>query len=157
MATTTSSPGHQPSLRDAQRAVTERRIVDALAALIGDEHPLEISMAAVAKRAGVSEPTLFRHFPTKRDLFAALAGHQYRTVTADLAPDSVEELLEAVRAVFERSSSLENSVRWTLAAPDPDRVPRPNATARLSMLHTSLQEGMSTLDGPSQEFLLRSV
>jgi hypothetical protein len=30
----------------------------ALAALIDDEHPLEISMAAVAHRAGVFEPTL---------------------------------------------------------------------------------------------------
>ena len=70
----------RPSLRQAQRAVTEQRIIQALAALIDEEHPLEISMTAVAKRAEVSEPTLYRHFPTKRDLFAALAGHQFRTV-----------------------------------------------------------------------------
>ena len=76
MATDTS----RPSLRQAQRAVTEQRIIEALAALIDEEHPLEISMAAVAKRAAVSEPTLYRHFPTKRDLFAALAGYQFRTV-----------------------------------------------------------------------------
>src|ERR1700737_66869 len=74
------------SLREAQRAVTEQRIIEALAALIDEEHPLEISMAAVARRAGVSEPTLYRHFPAKRDLFAALAGHLFRVVSAGLAP-----------------------------------------------------------------------
>lgn len=42
------------SLRQAQRAVTEQRIIEALTALIDEEHPLEISMATVAKRAAVS-------------------------------------------------------------------------------------------------------
>ena len=39
-----------PSLRQAQWAVTEQRIIEALTALIDEEHPLEISMATVAKR-----------------------------------------------------------------------------------------------------------
>ena len=103
--------------------VTEQWIIEALAALIDEEHPLEISMAAVAKRAAVSEPTLYRHFPTKRDLFAALVGYQFRTVAAGLAPASVDDLADAVRTVFQRSAALENVVRWTLAATDPQRVP----------------------------------
>ena len=98
----------RPSLRQAQRAVTEQRIIEALAALIDEEHPLEISMAAVAKRAAVSEPTLYRHFPTKRDLFAALAGYQFRAVAAGLAPASADDLAEAVRTVFRRSADMEN-------------------------------------------------
>src|SRR5579863_10190163 len=124
----------RPSLREAQRAVTEQRIIGALAALIDEEHPLEISMTAVARRAGVSEPTLYRHFPTKRDLFAALAGYQFQALTAGLAPASAGDLAEAVRTVFQRAAVMENSVRWTLAAPDPERVPRPSVQARLSML-----------------------
>lgn len=151
MATDTS----RPSLRDAQRAVTEQRIVEALLALIDEEHPLEISMSAVAKRAGVSEPTLYRHFPTKRDLFAALAGYQFRTVAAGLAPASVDDVAGAVRTVFRRSAALENSVRWTLAAPDPERVPRPNAGARLAMLRTAL--GDTGADDETAEMLLRTV
>jgi len=147
----------RPSLREAQRAVTEQRIVDALAALIDDEHPFEISMAAVAKRAGVSEPTLYRHFPTKRDLFAALAGHQFRSVTAGLAPQSPADLADAVRAVFQRAAATENIIRWTLAATDPDRIPRPHAQARLDMLRTALGTGAGPQDTPDQEFLLRTV
>jgi AcrR family transcriptional regulator len=144
----------RPSLRHAQRAVTEQRIVEALAALIDEEHPLEISMAAVAKRAGVSEPTLYRHFPTKRDLFAALAGHQFRTVAAGLAPASPGDLAQAVRTVFERSADIEHTVRWTLAAPDPERVPRPNVQARLAMLRTALSDVLDGLDDDTAQFLL---
>ena len=150
MATESSTP----SLRAAQRAVTEQRIVDALAGLIDDEHPFEISMAAVARRAGVSEPTLYRHFPTKRDLFAALAGHQFHTVTAGLAPQSPGELADAVKTVFERAATRENTIRWTLAGTDPQRVPRPNAQARLAMLRTAL--GIEPGD-QTAEFLVRTV
>src|ERR1700758_3131617 len=94
----------RPSLRQAQRQVTEQRIIQALAALVDEEHPLEIPRAAAATRAAVSEPTLSPHFPTKRDLFAALAGYQFRTVAAGLAPASAEELADAVRTVFQRSA-----------------------------------------------------
>jgi len=152
MATETS----RSSLRDAQRAVTEQRIIEALAALIDEEHPLEISMTAVARRAAVSEPTLYRHFPTKRDLFAALAGYQFETVTAGLAPVSADDLADAVGTVFQRSAAMENSIRWALAAPDPERVPRSNVQARLAMLRTALGDGAEE-DGEVTQFLLRTI
>jgi AcrR family transcriptional regulator len=145
----------RPSLRQAQRAVTEQRIIEALAALIDEEHPLEISMAAVAQRAGVSEPTLYRHFPTKRDLFAALAGYQFRTVAAGITPASADELADAVRTVFERSAAMENVVRWTLAATDPERVPRPNVQARLDVLRNALGDLADNED--DAQFLLCTV
>jgi AcrR family transcriptional regulator len=152
-----ASDTSRPSLRQAQRAVTEQRIIEALAALIDEEHPLEISMAAVAKRAGVSEPTLYRHFPTKRDLFAALASHLFRIVAAGLAPASADDLADAVRTVFRRSAAMENPVRWTLAAPDPARVPRPNVQARLAMLRAALPERAADADDGSSRFLLRTA
>jgi AcrR family transcriptional regulator len=147
----------RPSLREAQRAVTEQRIVEALAALIDQEHPLEISMTAVAKRAGVSEPTVYRHFPTKRDLFAGLARRQFQAVAAGLAPASPDDLAQAVRTVFRRSAEMENTVRWTLAAPDPQRVPRPNVQARLAMLRTALRDVLQDLDDDTAQLLLRTV
>jgi AcrR family transcriptional regulator len=152
MATDTS----RPSLRQAQRAVTEQRIIEALAALIDEEHPLEISMAAVAKRAAVSEPTVYRHFPTKRDLFAALAGYQFRAVAAGLAPASVDDLADAVGTVFRRAADMEHVVRWTLAATDPERIPRPNVAARLAMLRTALGDRAEG-DDEAAQFLLRTV
>jgi AcrR family transcriptional regulator len=111
-------------------------------------------MAAVAKRAGVSEPTLYRHFPTKRDLFAALAGYQFHSVAGGLAPASADDLADAVGAVYQRAAGLENLVRWTLAATDPQRIPRPNVEARLAMLRTALGNQACGSDG---EFLVRTV
>ncbi|HUA41109.1 MAG TPA: TetR/AcrR family transcriptional regulator [Streptosporangiaceae bacterium] len=146
----------RPSLREAQRAVTEQRIIDALVDLIDQEHPLEISMTAVARRAGVSEPTLYRHFPTKRHLFAGLARHQFQAVTVGLAPASADDLADAVRVVFERSAGMEHSIRWTLAAPDPEGVPRPNVDARLSMLRAALGSPAEE-DGDAAQFLLCTV
>jgi len=147
----------RPSLREAQRAVTEQRIIDALTTMINEEHPLEISMTAVAKRAGVSEPTVYRHFSTKRDLFAALARRQFHAVTAGLAPASADDLGQAVRTVFQRSAGIENTVRWTLAAPDPERVPRPNVQAGLAMLRTALRDVLDALDDDTAQYLLRTV
>lgn len=143
------------SLRDAQRRVTRERIVGALTELIEQEHPFEVSMADVAARAGVSEPTLYRHFATKRDLFAALAGSQYRHVTEGLAPASVDELVAAVRTVYQRAEAIEPTVRWTLAAPDPERVPRPNADARIAMLRTALDASLAGMRDSDQEHLIR--
>jgi AcrR family transcriptional regulator len=140
----------RPSLRDAQRKVTEQRIIEALIGLIDEEHPLEISMSAVAKRAGVSEPTLYRHFPTKRDLFVALARHYYGTVADGLAPASVDDLAGAVTTVFRRTADQETVIRWMLAAPDPERVPRPNVSKRLAMLRTAL-------GGTDDDHLLRAM
>jgi AcrR family transcriptional regulator len=150
-----ASDTSRPSLREAQRAVTEQRIIEALATLIDQEHPLEISMTAVARQAGVSEPTLYRHFPTKRDLFAALAGYQFRTVAAGLAPASPDDLADAVRTVFQRSAEMENVIRWTLAATDPQRVPRPNVQARLAMLRTAA--GGQADGDDDTKFLLRTM
>jgi AcrR family transcriptional regulator len=104
----------------------------------------------------VSEPTLYRHFPAKRDLFAALAGYQFQTVAAGLAPASVDDLADAVRTVFQRSADMENVIRWTLAATDPQRVPRPNVQARLAMLRTALGGQASTADDHAT-FLLHTV
>ena len=151
-----ASDTSRPSLRQVQRAVTEQRIIEALAMLIDEEHPLEISMAAVAKRAAVSEPTLYRHFPTKRDLFAALAGYQFRTVAAGLAPASADDVADAVRTVFQRSAAMENVVRWTLAATDPERVPRRNVQARLDMLRTALGDQAGS-DDEEAGFLLHTI
>ncbi len=65
------------SLRDLERETKkfqapstdkERSIVDAAVALIGERGVDGATTAAIAKRAGVTEKTLFRYFPYKSDL-----------------------------------------------------------------------------------------
>jgi AcrR family transcriptional regulator len=65
------------SLRDLERETKkfqapatdkERSIIEAAVALIGERGIDGATTAGIAKRAGVTEKTLFRYFPSKRDL-----------------------------------------------------------------------------------------
>ena len=58
--------------RQAQASATADRILAALVDLLLEERPTSVSIPAVATRAGVSVRTVYHHFPTKEDLFAAL-------------------------------------------------------------------------------------
>lgn len=61
------------SLRDDQIALTRRRIVDAVAQLLVEADPSALSIPVVAKRAGVSVRTVYRHFEDKAALVRSVA------------------------------------------------------------------------------------
>ena len=63
--------GLPPTERTAARsAATRRRIVAAARGLIAEGGYAAAQVAAVAERAGVATGTVYRHFPSKADLFA---------------------------------------------------------------------------------------
>jgi AcrR family transcriptional regulator len=61
------------SLRDEQKALTERKILDAVLTLVAREGSDQITVPAVARESGVSVPTIYRHFPTKDAMVDAAA------------------------------------------------------------------------------------
>ena len=54
---------------------TRRRITEAAVELHGTVGPARTTISAVAERAGVQRHTVYRHFPTEKDLFAACSSH----------------------------------------------------------------------------------
>ncbi|MEA2449041.1 MAG: hypothetical protein QOG63_973 [Thermoleophilaceae bacterium] len=56
-------------------ADTRRRITEAAMELHGSVGPARTTVTAVAERAGVQRHTVYRHFPTEDELFAACSGH----------------------------------------------------------------------------------
>jgi AcrR family transcriptional regulator len=54
---------------------THRRITEAAMELHGTVGPARTTVSAVAERAGVQRHTVYRHFPTENDLFAACSAH----------------------------------------------------------------------------------
>lgn len=54
---------------------TRQRITEAAVRLHTTVGPSEASFSAVAEEAGVTRLTLYRHFPSRDDLFAACMGH----------------------------------------------------------------------------------
>jgi AcrR family transcriptional regulator len=65
----TMSPADRAMRADAER--NRRRLLDAAQELFR-ERGLEVGVAEIAQRAGVGRGTLFRNFPTKQDLIAAI-------------------------------------------------------------------------------------
>lgn len=61
------------SLRDQQAELTRELILRAVAELLQDEGAGEVSMPDVARKAGVSLRTVYRHFAAREDLLAAAA------------------------------------------------------------------------------------
>lgn len=54
---------------------TRRRILDAVVDLHATVGPARTSVSAVAKRAGVERPTVYRHFPDEPAMLAACSAH----------------------------------------------------------------------------------
>lgn len=62
---------HETSLREKYAEMTRQAIVAAFVEALEDEAADDISMASIAKRAKVAERTIYRHFKTRGELFAA--------------------------------------------------------------------------------------
>jgi AcrR family transcriptional regulator len=105
--------------RAEEMAETHRRITDAAIELHGTVGPSRTTLSAVAKRAGVERRTLYRHFPTEADLFAACSTHYF---TANPWPDlgtwraigdpqqRLERALDELYAYYERTEPMLSNV-----------------------------------------------
>lgn len=61
------------TLRDRQAAQTRELILDALTTLLGDRRADEVTTRDMAAAAGVSERTVYRHFPDREALLEGLS------------------------------------------------------------------------------------
>ena len=63
------------TLRAEKLEETRQRIVEATLALHEELGPARTTVAAIAKRASVSRPTVYNQFPDDLSLFSACSGH----------------------------------------------------------------------------------
>jgi len=124
---------YRSELRVQQAEETRARILDAALRVIAGGLAF-VSVPGVAREAGVSVPTIYRHFATKHDLLAAVYPHAMRRAGLDEAviPGSMDELRQGLRAYFERTDSLGDLARAAMASPASDDVRRLNIPRRLA-------------------------
>lgn len=121
-------------LRTEQAEETRERILDATVRAAA-KSPSGISIPEVAREAGVSVPTVYRHFRTKRELFEEVAPHLGRRAGFAPLPEprSVEEFHEMVRTVFGGLDSLGEVARRAMVSADADQSRRAAMPARLAI------------------------
>jgi AcrR family transcriptional regulator len=95
-------------LRRQRAAETRQRIVTAGAELL-HEYPTwnwrELTVRAVAKRSGVNERTVYRHFPSERELRDAVMHRLEQEANVDLTGMRLEDIAGIARKILEYTSS----------------------------------------------------
>jgi AcrR family transcriptional regulator len=141
---------YRSELRSQQAEATRQRILDATGRVMAGGLAF-VSIPAVAREAGVSVPTVYRHFPTKHDLLAAIYPHALRRAGLDevAVPRSMDELRHGLRAHFGRTDSLLDLARAAMASPASDEVRRlsmPRRLAAFRQVADSIEPKLSKAD-----------
>jgi AcrR family transcriptional regulator len=121
-------------LRAQQAEDTRGRILDATVRVMA-RGIASLSIPAVAREAGVSIPTVYRHFGTKTDLLSAVYPHIERRAGFDqlVPPRSIDGLRDGVRSIFERLESFDDLARAAMASPAADESRRLNMPDRFAL------------------------
>jgi len=94
----------------------QERVIEAALTLIADNGLSAVTMAEVARTAGVARATLYNHFPDVPSIVAvaarqhnehAIAGVRQAVAVAGSAADTIEQLVRYVAAISSHGHSLE--------------------------------------------------
>src|SRR5215510_11224622 len=105
---------YRSPLRDERAIQTRTRILDGLVQVMARNGIAELSVPLIAKQAGVSIPSVYRYFPTKRHLITALDeyAHEKGSFTLDeFGPmETPEDLARIVPLTFKRREAIEHTL-----------------------------------------------
>lgn len=118
------------SLNARYAGLAKSSIIDAALALL-ETQPLEpLSIRAVARGAGISERTIFRHFATRDILLDAVAEETLRRLQAPPLPDTATDLLSYPGEIYARFEAREAQIKATLRSELYDRIRTKDAEDR---------------------------
>jgi AcrR family transcriptional regulator len=102
------------SIRQHYMAQTRDRILEAAMTAIRKEGLEALTIAQVAKDAGITDRTVYRHFQTREDLLKAVWARMQSRIGLGGFPQTVEGLLAAPAALFPRFDAQEGAVRASM-------------------------------------------
>lgn len=108
-------------------AATRERILAAATAVFWERPLVDISLEDVARRAGVSLPTVIRHFGDRQGLFAAAAEREFERVRHQRDEAPAGDTRAAVRVLMDHYEELGDAVLRLLA--EESHVPGMRAVA----------------------------
>ena len=108
---------YKSPLREEQAAATRERILAGLASVLAGKDSGEASYREIAAAAGVTEITVYRHFPNKEELLRAFWWWLDRRLTDAGMPQEETALADGVRALFVAFDRKEPLIRASLLSP----------------------------------------
>ena len=131
--------------RTAQASQTRVAILDALVRVLA-RGVADLSVPAIAREAGVSTRTVYRNFPAKRDLLAALNDHLDARIGYQLTPDLAGpgELMAQVRAYFHALDDMDDAVRAARMNPVAEEA-RQGYAGGLPLKHQAIASALASL------------
>ena len=130
----TGTRTYRSRLRAEQAEETRARILDATGRLMA-RGIASLSIPAVAREAGVSVATVYRHFATKQQLVEAIYPHVMRRAAINQPPPprSISELGDGVRWYLAHLDSLDDQARAAMASGAADEVRRATMPNRVEV------------------------
>lgn len=147
---------YRSRLREEQAEATRARILDAAVRVMA-RGITSVSIPDVAREAGVSVPTVYRHFGTKGDLLAALYPHLEKRARLDpmVIPKTIDELRDGVRGIFERLESFDDLARAAMASPAGAEVRQMSMPTRLALTRALADTIQPALAEPERDRIAR--
>jgi AcrR family transcriptional regulator len=152
---------YRPTARtEARRAQVRERIVRAALDLVRRGGYRAATVAAVAARARVATGTVYRHFPSKSELFAEVfrvaSQHEVDAVAAAMAtPGPAADRIAAAVETFARRALRGRRLAWALLAEPVDPAVESERLvfrqAYASLFSASLSEGVFDGSLPAQD------
>ena len=138
------------TLREQHAELTRELILRALAELLQNERAGEFSMADVARNAGVSLRTVYRHFPTREELLAAATDWIDARIFGDVPFDeTVDDLPKLFRYACEQWEQYPRLARAMALSQAGQSARSDRRGERLARIHRALTEVTNEL--PDEE------
>jgi AcrR family transcriptional regulator len=133
-------------LRRRHMEATKEVIMEGVARVIEEDGLDRLSFAGVAKSAGVTSRTIFRHFSSKDDLLAAFWAWMNQQIGIHDYPSSPEELVDAVPLWFSGFGKFEKLFRAYMISKTYQELKPELAPFRRKMIRACLKERLAGLD-----------
>jgi hypothetical protein len=149
---------YRSQLREEQAEATRDRILEAVMRIFA-QGVAGLSIPAVAREAGVSVPTVYRYFRTKRDLLDAIYPFSVRRAggVEPPPPTSVDDFGASVRVVFEQFDKLSDVERAAFASPGAEAVRALSIDRRLAFARAATDAMAPNSTTEDREHLARLV
>ncbi len=145
---------YDSEIRDAQSEATRRKILESLVVVMAGG-AVELTVPAVAKEAGVSIPTVYRHFGNKQGLMSALVEHvgERLGIRPEIAPTDIDDIDGFIRTLFRQLKAADPVIRAALAAGPTPRGP--SVEVRMAALRDLLRSANPPVPEDVRERLAR--